>query len=314
MEVSPVATPSIATSALRENVATVSDAIRAGRNTWPVAPLVSIVVPVFNGERYLPALIDSLLTQDYPNLEFVFSEGGSSDQSLTLLEKINDARVRIVHAPSGTSAAGNWTEATMQAQGDFTKLVCQDDLLRPDAITRQANDLEEFPSTVMAVGQRDIIDASGKVIYAPRGLAGVHARVLSGHDALRACYRAGTNVIGEPLAVLFRTDALKSIMPWDDSNPLMLDLSTYTRIAPLGDVVLRHESVGAFRVSAQSWSTQLSRKQGAQTRQWQELYAAMPEAKLTKWDRTRGWAGRHAQVNLRRAAYVALRARGRLSP
>jgi len=67
-------------------------------------------------------------------------------------------------------------------------------------------------------------------------------------------------------------------------------------------------------VSAQSWSTQLSRKQGAQTRQWQELYAAMPDAELTRWDRTRGWAGRHTQVNLRRAAYVALRARGRLTP
>ncbi len=277
-----------------------------------MAPLVSIVVPVCNGERYLPALIDSLLAQDYPQLEIVFSEGGSTDASLDLLHAIDDARVRISCEPEGTGAAANWTAATLQATGEFTKLVCQDDLLRPDAITRQVGDLQEFPSAVMAVGQRDIVDASGKVIYAPRGLAGVHARVLSGADALRACYRAGTNVIGEPLAVLFRTDALQSVMPWDDSNPLMLDLSTYTRIAPMGDVVLRHEAVGAFRVSAQSWSTQLSRKQGAQTRQWQELYASMPGAKLTWWDRTRGWVGRYTQVNVRRTAYVALRIKGQL--
>jgi len=294
-------------------VATVSDASRDTRNTGAVPPLVSIVVPVFNGERYLPDLIASVLDQDYPNLEIVFSEGGSKDSSAEILAAIDDPRVRTIAQPPPPSAAGNWTAATLEARGEFTKLVCQDDLIRPDAISRQVGDLQEFPSAVMAVGQRDIIDASGKVIYAPRGLAGVHARVLSGSDALRACYRAGTNVIGEPLAVLFRTQALKSVMPWDDSNPLMLDLSTYTRIAPLGDVVLRHEAVGAFRVSAQSWSTRLARQQNAQTRLWQEQFASSDGAEISTWDRTRGWVGRHTQVSLRRAAYLALRSRGRLT-
>ena len=276
-------------------------------------PLVSIVVPVFNGERYLSALIGSLLAQDYPNLEIIFSDGGSSDSSTALLSAIDDPRVTITNEPAGTSAAGNWTAATMQASGEFTKLVCQDDLIHPDTISRQVGDLLEFPSAVMAVGQRDIIDAAGKIVYAPRGLAGVHARVVSGHDALRACYRAGTNVIGEPLAVLFRTEALRAVMPWEDSNPLMLDLSTYTRIAPMGDVVLRHESVGAFRVSASSWSTRLDKQQSDQTRLWQRQFEQI-SGELSRWDHARGWLGRHAQVNLRRAAYVALRARGRLNP
>ena len=285
------------------------------RNTGGVAqPLVSIVVPVFNGERYLPELIDSLLAQDYPSLEIVLSEGGSSDASPAILEAIEDPRVRVIHQPAGTSAAGNWTAATMAAGGEYTKLVCQDDLIHPDTITRQVGDLQKFPSAVMAVGQRDIVDAASKVVYAPRGLAGVHARVLSGTDALRACYRAGTNVIGEPLAVLFRTAALKSVMPWEDSNPLMLDLSTYTRIAPLGDVVLRHESVGAFRVSSTSWSTRIARQQNQQTREWQHQFEQSGGAELSRRDHARGWIGRHAQVNLRRAAYFALRTRGRLNP
>ena len=272
-------------------------------------PLVSIVVPVFNGERYLPDLIEALLAQDYPHLEIVFSEGGSSDFSPEILANIHDPRVRVMAQPAGTSAAGNWTAATLEARGEFTKLVCQDDLIHPDTISRQVGDLQEFPTAVMAVGQRDIIDASGRVVYAPRGLAGVHARVLSGRDALRACYRAGTNVIGEPLAVLFRTDALKEIMPWEDSNPLMLDLSTYTRIAPLGDVVLRHESVGAFRVSSQSWSTRIAREQSEQTKRWQREFEDSNVSDLTRWDHARGWIGRHTQVNVRRAAYMVLRAR-----
>ena len=277
-----------------------------------MAALVSIVVPVFNGERYLEPLIEALMNQDYPHLEFLFSDGGSTDSSMSILNNVSDPRVRIIEQPAGASAADNWSAVTLKAEGEFTKLVCQDDLIQSDTITRQVADLIEFPSAVMAVGQRDIIDASGSVVYAPRGLSGVHARVLSGTDALRACYRSGTNVIGEPLAVLFRTDALKSVMPWDDSNPLMLDLNTYTQVAPLGDVVIRHESVGAFRVSAQSWSTRLARAQNLQTRLWQRTYQNSPASEITSWDRLRGWVGRHVQVNLRRIAYIVLRARGRL--
>ena len=278
-----------------------------------MAALVSIVVPVFNGERYLEPLIEALIKQDYPHLEFLFSDGGSTDSSMSILSSVSDPRVRIIQQPAGASAADNWSAVTLKAEGEFTKLVCQDDFIKSDTITRQVADLIEFPSAVMAVGQRDIIDASGAVVYAPRGLSGVHARVLSGTDALQACYRSGTNVIGEPLAVLFRADALKAVMPWDDSNPLMLDLNTYTRLAPLGDVVLRHESVGASRASAHSWSTRSAREQHQQTRLWQEQFAASGQTVLSRGDHVRGWLGRHTQVNVRRAAYLTLRVRGRLN-
>ena len=273
-------------------------------------PLVSVVVPVFNGLSHLPTLVTGLLNQTYPNLEIVFSEGGGSDGSLDYLRSVTDPRVKIIELPPGTSAAANWTAASEAAGGEFTKLICQDDVLYPQAIEEQVHDLTSNPGAVMATAVRDIVDANGRTIFRGRGLSGLSGDVVSGDRVIRECFRQGTNVIGEPLAVLFRTHELKTALPWQDDNPLMLDLSMYSKVAPSGDVVLRRNSVGAFRVSNSSWSTRLAKEQIEQTHRWQHEYAHTHSPSSV--DQLRGFLGRHVQTNLRRAAYAYLSARGRL--
>ena len=276
-------------------------------------PLVSVVVPVFNGLQHLRPLVDSLLAQTYTNLDIVFSEGGGTDASLDFLEALTDPRIRIIKQPLGTTAAGNWTAASQAAQGEFTKLICQDDVLYPWAIERQVAALLSRPRAVMATASRDIIDAHGRTIFRNRGLSGIKGAVVDGPRAIRECYLHGTNVIGEPLAVLFRTEALKQSLPWQDENPLMLDLSMYEKVAPRGEICVRREPIGAFRVSSSSWSTNLARQQVDQTRQWQLAYATRHAQDLSAADRRRAALGRTTQTSLRRLAYTLLRARGRLT-
>lgn len=256
--------------------------------------------------------MDSLLGQTYSNLEIVVSEGGGSDESADYLTGITDPRLRVIEQPPRTSAAQNWTAVSRAARGEFTKLVCQDDLLYPNAIATQVQDLIKYPDAVMATAQRDIIDARGTPIFRGRGLSGLKGEYVDGSTVIHECFRRGTNVIGEPLAVLFRTQALQRALPWEDENPLMLDLSMYSKVAPLGGVVTRHDSIGAFRVSKASWSTRLANEQVDQTKRWQDRYAATHPELITAKDKLRGTMGRHLQTNLRRAAYALLSARGRL--
>lgn len=274
---------------------------------------VSIVVPVYNGLPHLRDLVASLIGQSYQDLEIVFSEGGGSDDSLAYLRSLDDPRIRIITQPAGTSAGQNWTRASEAATGSFTKLICQDDLLHPQAIAWQVEDLDAHPEAAMAVARRDIVDAAGKAVFRSRGLPGIPAGLVDGSDLLRQCYLRGTNVIGEPLAVLFRTQALHQALPWADDNPLMLDLAMYAKVAAGQSVVVRHASVGAFRVSGTSWSTRLARQQAEQTRRWQQGFEPQLAGR-TAADRTRAALGRHLQVSLRRAAYAALRVSGRLRP
>lgn len=251
-----------------------------------------------------------MLTQDYPNLEFVFTEGGGSDASAEYLASIEDPRVRVLQMPKGTTAAGNWTAATQAAQGEFVKLICQDDLINADTISKQVSDLQAAPEAVMAIAPRDIIDAKGNVLYAQRGCAGLEPGAYPGEEIVRRCYLTGTNIIGEPLAVLFRREPLLACMPWDDSNPLMLDLMLYAKVAQHGDIVVQRESVGAFRVSTSSWSTRLAKVQRDQFARWQDDYAATARPAFTKAERRRAKRGMEKQALLRRAAYKWLSMKG----
>jgi len=275
-----------------------------------VGVLVSVVVPVFNGLPHLRELTESLLAQDYPDLEIVFSEGGSTDGSPAYLASITDPRVRVVTAPPNSGAAGNWTHASEAANGEFIKLVCQDDLIRPFAVSRQVAALEAHPPAVMAIAQRDIVDANGTVLYPSRGTAGLGAGVVSGRRVIRTCYLQGTNVIGEPLAVLFRREPFLASMPWDDSNPLVLDLLMYEKVAALGDVVVDKTSLGGFRVSTSSWSTRLAGVQRQQFEKWQADYAASASPTPTATERSRAKAGVWTQTMLRLGAYKWLSMKG----
>lgn len=238
-------------------------------------PLVSIVIPAFNGLPYIEQAYRSCLDQTYPNIEICVSDGGSTDGTIEWIRGLPDS-VRTDFLPSGTSAAENWTHATQMASGEFIKLLCQDDLLYPQAIEHQVADLLENPEAAMALAQRDVISASGKVLYRNRGLNGLSAGVHSGQDILESVYLGGTNMLGEPHVILFRREPALAGMPWHSRRHYSLDLDTYTGVLEREDAtaIVRKESIGAFRVSTSSWSTRLVSSQLEQLGAWQHEYEA----------------------------------------
>ena len=269
-------------------------------------PKVSIVVPVYNGLTFLTELLDSLKSIKYPNLEFIFSDGGSSDGSLEFLRSIELENVHVLSSKNKITAASNWTKATESASGEYIKLICQDDILYPESISKQVEDLVNNPTAVLAAAQRDIIDYKGNPLFRKRGLAGLDNNnvLISGKNIIHKCFMEGTNILGEPLSVLFRSDYLRRVMPWDDGNPLMLDLSTYQKVSVFGDFVIRFESLGAFRVSSSSWSTRLAKNQLEMTKSWQSNYMRTSPFLISKPEQFRAFIGRHKNNLLRQSAYI----------
>lgn len=273
-----------------------------------MAALASIVVPVFNGMPHLPATVTSALQQTYPHLEVVLVDGGSTDDSWVWMSSLEDPRVRIERLPRGTSAAENWTEASRQARGDFVKLLCQDDILHPHAMEEQVQDLEQNPTAVMALAQRDIIDAAGKTVFKSWGTHGLPPGLIDGRMALVRSFERGTNIFGEPVAVLFPRRVLTDALPWNDERPFLLDVELYTRVMSTGDIYVRKESVGAFRISASSWSTRLAQSQTAQLKWWQEHIAEMLPTTATQ--RAAANLAVRMQSVVRRLVYRYLKLRG----
>ena len=271
-------------------------------------PLVSVVVPVFNGFPHLQAAVRSITEQTYENLQIVLVDGGSTDGSREWIQQQTDPRISAITMPKGTTAAQNWTAASEAAEGEFTKLLCQDDILYPEAIATQVADLLAHPDAVMAIAQRDIIDAKGKVRFRNRGCQGLSNGIVSGEHALSVCVTSGANIFGEPLTVLFRTQELKANLPWKDDRPFLLDLEMYTRVMWESSIAVVRSSVGAFRVSESSWSTRLTHAQHEQLLWW-SLKTGESLGLTGSW-RSKARRALRKQDFLRRSAYRLLRLQG----
>jgi len=276
------------------------------------SPLVSVVIPVFNGVPYLEQALASVFEQSYSNVEVVVVDGGSDTETLAYLESISGSVARVEYLEPGTPVQRTWTRACELASGEFIKLLCQDDVLYPHALVTQVENLVRWPDVGLVFSRRDVIDAHGRTIASGRGGARGGTRVLSSREALECGYRAGANVYGEPLAVMFRSASLRRQLPWDAAIPYLIDMSMYADVMQQGPVGYVDDVVGAFRVSSQSWSTKLSGEQTRQFRQWQKD-VAQHMGGVSWFERVQ------ASVNARRVswtrslAYLWLRARGRLS-
>jgi glycosyltransferase involved in cell wall biosynthesis len=105
-------------------------------------PLVSICIPTYNGERFLKETLESVVQQTYTNLEIKISDHSSSDSTLDVIRSFDDPRIVLSVLTAGGGAEANWNASVAGAKGKYTKLLCQDDLLKPSCIEEQVNALE----------------------------------------------------------------------------------------------------------------------------------------------------------------------------
>jgi glycosyltransferase involved in cell wall biosynthesis len=125
-------------------------------------PLVSIVTPSYNMARYLPATIESVLSQDYPRIEHIVVDGGSTDESLEILERYQD-RIRLLTGKDkGPSDAAH--RGFLEAQGEVFAWLNADDAYLPGAVRTGAEYLIAHPDIDVVYGEGYWIDEDGAVI------------------------------------------------------------------------------------------------------------------------------------------------------
>ena len=124
-------------------------------------PLISILVPVYNVERYLARCLNSIVTQTYSNLEIILVNDGSSDRSGGICDEYaaQDSRIRVIHqANAGVATARN--KALAAVSGEYFMFVDSDDFLSPDAVEVLYKRIVEDDSD-MAVGKHTDLYENG---------------------------------------------------------------------------------------------------------------------------------------------------------
>ncbi|MEO8330916.1 MAG: glycosyltransferase [Gallionella sp.] len=101
-------------------------------------PLISVCIPVYNGEKYVAETINSVQRQTYPNIEILIQDNASTDNTGPILQSlaIHDSRLFIERNDRNCGMAGNWNLAINRARGEYVMLLSADDLLMPEFIER----------------------------------------------------------------------------------------------------------------------------------------------------------------------------------
>ncbi|QKQ26307.1 glycosyltransferase family 2 protein [Candidatus Reidiella endopervernicosa] len=130
------------------------------------APRVTIGLPVYNGEDFLAAALESLLEQSFTDFELIISDNGSDDSTQAICEKFaaEDRRVIYLREQINRGAAWNYNRLVERARGEFFKWAAHDDLCSPGYLEQTVAALDENRDAVLAFSHSIFIDAEGREV------------------------------------------------------------------------------------------------------------------------------------------------------
>ena len=127
-------------------------------------PQIGIVIPLYNGERYLTNTVESVLTQTFADWQLVIVDDGSTDGSGSLADALaaRDLRIRVVHKPNGgVATARNAGLHALGGECEFVSFLDQDDIWYPDSLATLHLYLASDPQAIAAHGTHQPMDAAG---------------------------------------------------------------------------------------------------------------------------------------------------------
>lgn len=247
---------------------------------------VSVCIPTYKGEATIGAAIQSVLAQSFADFELIVIDDGSPDNTRAVVESYSDPRLVYLRNERNLGPEGNWNRCLEVAQGRYFKLLPHDDLLHPRCLERQVAvlDSDQDERIALVFSARDVIGPDGRVLIKRRGYRGLTEGTVAGNLAMGACVRRGTNLFGEPGAVLFRKALADRIGAFDATNPYVIDLDYWFRLLAHGDAYYCAESLASFRVSGVQWSVAIGAGQSRDFRGLVTRFASRKALSATSLD------------------------------
>jgi glycosyltransferase involved in cell wall biosynthesis len=203
-------------------------------------PAISVVMPVYNAERYVGEATRSILTQTFRDFEFVIIDDGSTDGSPEILERFaaGDGRIRLVSRPN-TGIVGALNEGLAMARADLIARMDGDDVARPDRLERQAAYLAEHPECVMVGSRVLVIDPDGRPLK-------VMGDALTHEEIDQGCLDGRGQPVYHP-AVMYRRRVVLEVGAYREIYEDAEDLDLFFRLAEVGRIANLEEPLLEYR-------------------------------------------------------------------
>lgn len=230
-------------------------------------PLVSVLIPCYNAERWIGQTLESVFAQTWPNLEVVVVNDGSKDGSLTMLETFQDPRLRVFSQENrGQTATLN--RCLAEARGDFIQYLDADDLLHPEKISRQMERLLHEPGCIATSEWARFYGRPEEARFVPDGtwqnLAPVDWLVESWKDGGGMMY---------PALWLAPRELVNRIGPWREDLTLANDAEYFARLVLTAKKVLYCEGAKTYYRSGNPGSLSGLKSEAGLRSQWKVLEA-----------------------------------------
>jgi len=211
-----------------------------------VNPPISVIIPSYNAEKTILETIESVLKQTYTNFELILINDGSTDQTLELLNKIKDERLKIFSFEnSGLPTSRN--RGIDLSSGEFITFIDADDLWTPDKLDKQFEALKNHPDAGVAYSWTVSIDESGNllnIMEAHHFEGDIYPQLL-----VRCFIASGSNV-------MIRRECINSVGLFDPDLESAADWDYWIRLSIKWPFVL----VPRYQVLYRTWSGGMSNK------------------------------------------------------
>lgn len=195
-----------------------------------------MLLPVYNGERYLQSALDSVLVQTFRDFELIAVDDGSTDGSLAVLLRCRDSRLRVLCNARNQGVIASLNRGLVEARGEYVARVDADDPSHPERFAKQVDFLDRNPDVVLIGARHRAVDDRGRVIDVEPD-----ARPTA-HDEIFPTLLAKNVFVHS--AVMFRRAAVVAAGGYDpraqhaEDYDLWLRLSERHRVANLPEILV----------------------------------------------------------------------------
>jgi glycosyltransferase involved in cell wall biosynthesis len=262
----------------------------------PDAAFVSIVIAVYNQAAYLAEAVDSVLSQDYPNVELIVLDDGSTDGALDILKRYSGRFHFESHPNIGQAATLN--KGWRMASGEILSYLAADDKLTPNAVSTAVDALAAHPGIVMVYGDFHLVDPTSRFMRTVR-TAEYDYRTL----AIDLVCLPGPGVF-------FRRSAFEAVGPWNAGLRQIPDFEYWLRLGLQGPFLHLPEVLASYRVhnDSPSFASVSSARAEEPASAISAFFASMPLPADIAIDRSHAVSNAHvltARLHLRSARFGA---------
>lgn len=242
--------------------------------------IISVVIPVYNGERNIRETIQSILEQSLSSLEIIVINDGSKDSTIEIVSSLKDPRIKVFsYSNAGVAASRN--RGIAQTSGEYISFIDADDLWTPDKLESQLQALKANPQAAVAYSWNDCIDE-----FSNFSRKGCH---ISANGNIYANLLLG-NILENGSNPLIRRQALIEVGGFDESLSTAADWDMWLRLAKRYPFVVIPSAQVLYRISSNSMSSNVE--------QHEEEYLKVIEQAFTQAPESLQYLKKHSFANL----------------